>query len=198
MNDDSTPIAFFDFDGTLTKRDTLMPYLKYTLGPLLYYWNLLKVSPTLLAAFFRVISRDNAKRKLLKVCLAGLSEVFLYDKGKGFSLEIDSKMLRSDMMESLRKHQKKNHFCVIVSASLPYYLEPWCSMHNIDFLISTKLDSLNGVCGGDIFHKNCRGEEKVARIMEIFPDLKKRKSFAYGNSKDDIPMINIASKGYMI
>ncbi|WP_257292907.1 haloacid dehalogenase-like hydrolase, partial [Endozoicomonas sp. ONNA1] len=54
-------VAFFDFDGTLTTGDTLMPFLKYVLGRRKYYAKLFLVSPILVAYFAKVLRNDIAK-----------------------------------------------------------------------------------------------------------------------------------------
>ena len=66
-------VAAFDFDGTLTWRDTLGPFLRRLLGTPGYLWLLFACSPWLVAYVLRLTSNDRAKARLLQVALAGRS-----------------------------------------------------------------------------------------------------------------------------
>ena len=59
-------IAAFDFDGTLTKRDTFMPFLARGLGWPRFLLALALCSPWLAAFALRLIPNHNADRRLDK------------------------------------------------------------------------------------------------------------------------------------
>ena len=56
-------VAIFDFDGTLTKGDTFLPFLYYVFGKWKFFLSLLYTSPFILAFFLKLTSNQNAKKK---------------------------------------------------------------------------------------------------------------------------------------
>jgi len=58
-------IAFFDFDGTITTKDTLLELIKYQKGRLLFYIGFLINAPYLVAYKLKIIRNSTAKQKVL-------------------------------------------------------------------------------------------------------------------------------------
>ncbi|MGZ3940566.1 MAG: HAD family hydrolase [Flavisolibacter sp.] len=59
-------IAFFDFDGTITNKDTLLEFIKFTKGWFQFYSGLALNLTYLIAYRLRIISNQTAKEKILK------------------------------------------------------------------------------------------------------------------------------------
>lgn len=196
---EARPVAFFDFDGTLTTGDTLMPFLKYVVGTPKYYAKLALVSPVLIAYFSKLLRNDIAKRIVLKQYLAGYNIDALFELGQRFSEEVIPTMLRPEGMERLRWHQDQGHECVLVSASLDVYLNAWASGEwKFSELICTELEvDRNGNVHGGIRGLNCYGEEKLRRIESWRGQRILLETFAYGDTDGDLPMINSATHGFM-
>ncbi|MBK6744558.1 MAG: haloacid dehalogenase-like hydrolase [Hydrogenophilales bacterium] len=115
----------FDFDGTLTRRDTLLPFLSRVRGPVRLALDLCLVSPWLAGYASRIMSNTLAKEALLRQCLGGMTMADLQLVAETFARVDIPGLLRSDTMDKLRQHQDKGDCCVLVSASLSLYLEPW-------------------------------------------------------------------------
>lgn len=192
------PMAFFDFDGTLTTGDTLMPFLKFVVGKPVYYIKLLMISPVLVAYFLKLLRNDVAKQWVLKWYLSGYKLDTLFALGDEFSRDVIPKMLRPEGMERFRWHQGQGHECILVSASLDVYLASWSVSAGFDALLCSQLDSNSGVVSGDLYGDNCFGEEKVARIKEWLAGRKPEETFAYGDSSGDMPMLKLVSNGYFL
>ena len=62
----SRRIAFFDFDGTITTKDTLLEVIKYRHGKNKFYFGFLLHSPWLVAYKLGIISNQLAKEKVLR------------------------------------------------------------------------------------------------------------------------------------
>jgi len=195
---DTRPVAFFDFDGTLTTGDTLMPFLKYVVGAPTYYAKLILLSPVLAAYFAKLLRNDIAKQIVLKSYLAGYHIDKLFELGQRFSEEIIPTMLRPEGMERLRWHQEQGHECVLVSASLDVYLNIWTRDERFSDIICTSLKRLDtGSVTGHIKGNNCYDEEKVKRILAWLASKSPIEIYAYGDTSGDIPMINFANYGYI-
>ncbi|MDD2581505.1 MAG: HAD-IB family hydrolase [Desulfuromonadaceae bacterium] len=196
----NTPIAFFDFDGTLTTRDTLMPFLKFVVGKPKYYWNLLLVSPVLVGYFLKLVRNDIAKETVLKRYLSGYSINELFSLGERFSTEAIPAMWRSEGIQRLRWHQEQGHDCVLVSASFDIWLKFVGERLNISHVISSQLYVKSKRVDGHIKGLNCYGKEKAERIKAWIKAEGRKPSvtYAYGDSSGDTEMLNIVDEGFII
>jgi phosphoserine phosphatase len=71
-------------------------------------------------------------------------------------------------------------------------LQPICNQLGIKYLIASNINSKTGKHIG----KNCHGDEKVIRYKQVFKN-KKIATF-YTDSLSDKPLINIASKSFIV
>jgi len=195
---DTRPVAFFDFDGTLTTGDTLMPFLKYVVGAPTYYAKLILLSPVLAAYFAKLLRNDIAKQIVLKQYLAGYHIDELFELGKRFSEEVIPTMLRPEGMERLRWHQEQGHECVLVSASMDVYLSTWAKQESFLEVICTALErDTDGRVSGKMQGENCYGKEKLRRVLAWRDGRSSVATFAYGDTAGDIPLVSSVEKGYI-
>jgi len=195
-----TPVAFFDFDGTLTTCDTLMPFLKFISGKPKYYLNLLLVSPVLAGYFLKLVRNDIAKETVLKRYLAGYHIDELFTLGQRFTEGVIPSLLRPEGIERLRWHQEQGHDCVLVSASFDIWLKFFGENFNLFHIISSELNTKSKIVDGSIQGVNCYGKEKADRIQEWIT-LENRKpsiTYAYGDSRGDSEMLSMVDKGFFI
>jgi HAD superfamily hydrolase (TIGR01490 family) len=186
-------IAFFDFDGTVTREDSLIEFIKYSVGEIEYYKGLIILSPILFLYLLKIVSNQFAKEKLIKHFFGGWDFSTFKRVADEYSLsEIDS-IVRQSAIEKIKWHQKRGDKVVIVSASIECWLEKWCQKHNIE-LIATKLEVINGKLTGNFLTKNCYGKEKVRRIKERYNLYEYQDIYVYGDSKGDREMLLLADK----
>jgi len=199
MSTEKRTVAFFDFDGTLTTGDTLLPFLKFVVGKSTYYRKLIQNSPILAAYAMKLVSNNVAKEAVLKSYLSDYPLEKLREQARQFSKDVIPAMLRAEGMERLKWHQEQGHTCVLVSASLDLYLSYWCDDNNFDALLCTPIqEGFFNSQHPDVMGKNCFGEEKVNRIKEWSAPSLMDDSYAYGDSKGDTQMIAYVKHGYML
>lgn len=189
-------VVFFDFDGTLTTKDTLMPFLKFVVGARIYYIKLLLISPVLVAYLLGLMRNDMAKQVLLWFYLSGYRDSTLYKCGDRFVEQIIPTLLRPKGMERLRRHQQQGHQCVLVSASLDFYLQPWVKHQGLDGLLCSRLRVKDGKVSGLLDGSNCYGDSKRERIQEWLDTRKFDAIYAYGDTKGDYPMLRLADQPF--
>jgi len=196
----SRAVAFFDFDGTLTYRDTLLPFLRMLRGQQCFSLDLLKVSPWLAGYGLRLIKNDKAKQILLRQSLSCYTIDELEDHGRHFAEQQLPGMIRPDVRDRLQMHQQHGDVCVLVSASLDVYLKPWISENGIEYAITSSLETdADGKVTGQLKAGNCYGEEKVKRMSELMQVIDTpSRTYAYGNSKGDIPMLKFVDEGFWV
>ncbi|MCB1735477.1 MAG: HAD-IB family hydrolase [Gammaproteobacteria bacterium] len=194
------PLALFDFDGTLTYGDSLLPFLRFALSPMELGVGALKSLPYLSAFALRLIDNETAKQNLLRHTLGGRSIRTLRSIGGEFAKNRVSGLLREDTMSRLGEHQALGHTCVLVSASLDLYLNPWADSVGFDHCLCSRLQTGNDQkATGRLAGGNCYGEEKVRRIHALLEGLDAPESIhAYGDSRGDRPMLAMADHAFWV
>jgi phosphatidylglycerophosphatase C len=195
---DDRPIAAFDFDGTLTVRDSFTAFLQWRAGPARYALGLAKLVP---AALGYLIDRDRGRIKAAAAgeFLAGLPRRRLEALAGEFANHRAEALLRPDALETWRDWGERGVRRVIVTASPTVVVRPFAELLRADDLIGTEMafDSQDRATGG-FATANCRGAEKVARLEARFgPRL--RLIAAYGDTAGDREMLAIAeTRGFCI
>lgn len=189
-------IAVFDFDKTITSKDTFSRFLLYHAGVFRFLFGILLHLPFFLIYLFGWISRDWMKERLISHFFSGKSEGALIVKAKKFADKKIKKFVRKKAMERIHWHQAQGHRCILVSASLDIYLIPWAIKEGIHEVLATQLEFVEGVATGKINGKNCRGQEKVNRISKLIGLLEEYEIYAYGDSDGDREMLAIADHAF--
>lgn len=191
-------IAVFDFDGTLTKKDTLLEFIVFTKGRLRCYATFLLFSPLLLAYVLNIYSNWKLKQLIFKFLYRGMPYATFCHYGELFANKINE-FLNTDTIAILENHQKQGHSIYVVSASIEEWVAPWCLKHGVNCVIGTKVEvSKDGYLTGKFSSKNCYGVEKVERFLENEPNRNDYFLYAYGDSVGDREMITFADKGLYI
>ena len=201
MNNTTEPpkhsiVAVFDFDGTLTRRDSLLPFLQMAAGRWQFYWGMLTKSPLLVGYALKLIPNWRAKEAVLAHFLSGRKEKRLYQVAHNFAVEEIPNLLRPEALQRLRWHQGQGHHTVLISASLEAYLLPWAQTMSFDQATGTQLEVQNGFLTGRILGKNCYGIEKVKRLKALLGDLSQYCIYAYGDSRGDRELLDAADSPY--
>jgi phosphatidylglycerophosphatase C len=192
-------VAAFDLDGTLTRRDTLLPFLLRACGPTATYRAVLGVSLLLVGALAGGERRDVAKEALLVRLLAGWPLESLAAVAEAFADEVmTSGHLRPEMLERAQEHRRSGHELVIVSASPELYVAPIGRRLGFDAVLGTRLETdAEGRLTGRLQGPNCRGPEKVVRLRQWLDD-ESAEVWAYGDSRGDREMLALARTGVRV
>jgi phosphatidylglycerophosphatase C len=195
---DSRPLVAFDFDGTLTVRDSFTAFLGWRAGPLGYALGLARLAPSALAYLIHK-DRGRIKAAAARVFLRGLDRRRLDAQARAFAEQTMPQMLRPDACEVWAQWRRKGARLLIVSASPSFVVAPFAESLGADELIATELAyDPDGRTTGGFATPNCRGPEKVARLQARFgADV--RLAAAYGDTAGDREMLQIAkTRGYQV
>jgi phosphatidylglycerophosphatase C len=195
---EAAQIAAFDVDGTLTTRDTMLPFLLRAAGPLPVAGAFAR-QPRLAASIaVGRGGRDRLKAAVLADLLRGAEHEHLRRLGTEHADTIRRRWLRTDAVGRLRWHQRQGHHVVLVSASLRYYLEPLAEQLGADEVLCTELEvGPDGRLTGRLAGENCRGAEKARRLADRY-GFDVRPKFAYGNSSGDRELLALAERGIRV
>lgn len=202
LNSSAPVVAAFDFDGTLTRRDTLLPFLARGLGWPGLLLALLQCAPWLAGYTLRLLPNDVAKARLFSAALAGRSVAEMQAWTNRWLAQDFHGQLRKWTMDRLAWHKAQGHCCVIVSASPDIYLERVASHLGFDGLICTQMAVQAGRLTGAMRTPNCHGEQKVVRLqawlVKRFGEqaLATLTLYAYGDTSGDKPMLQMAQHAW--
>ena len=195
-------VAAFDFDGTLTRRDTFTPFLARGLGWPRFLLALFMCSPWLAAYALRLVPNNVAKQKLMLATLKGRSTTEMDDWTTRWLAQDFPGQLREDAMAQLAQHQQAGHCCVMVSASPDIYLVRVAEQMGFDALLCTGMAVDSGHLTGWMRTPNCHGEQKVLRLKAWMAERFGADAagavtlYAYGDTAGDKPMLRMAEHAW--
>lgn len=188
-------IAFFDFDGTLTTRDSFIHFIRFVRGDMKFLIGMGILSPMLLLYKLKLIPNYKAKQMVLSYFFKGMDESSFVNAANTYSLIYMQTILRSEAMKKIDWHKQQGDKIVVVSASMECWIRPWCDRNKLE-LIATKLEMKNGKVTGRLLTKNCYGIEKVRRIHQTYQLSEYEYIYGYGDSNGDKEMLEMADEKY--
>lgn len=188
-------LAMFDFDGTITKRDTLSAFIIYTKGPIRFLFGMLLLSPVMLLFSLRILSRKRAKEQILTYFFKGMKETEFQVLCKQFSTHRITWMLWDQAMARIQKHASTGDRIVVVSASPENWVKEWATTHGLEY-IATRLEVVDERLTGKILGENCQGMEKVHRVKAYLRLDEFTKIHTYGDSSSDWPFLDLGTNKY--
>lgn len=195
-------LAIFDVDFTLTSKETSLELYKYMVrkSPILIK-HLPKHLITLLLYGTKIYDEKKTKQAFLRF-LDGMKEQELQALMKGFYRDKLSNIIYEDSIKMIKKLKREGCKIYLISASPEFYLNELYNIKEVDKVIGTKFRVENGVFKPVMEGANCKGEEKVKRLME---ELKKdnievdfKRSYMFSDSLADLPLLRLVGKGYLI
>ena len=104
-----------------------------------------------------------------------------------------------EAMEQLRWHQERGHRCVLASASLDVYVEPWARRTGFHRTLATRLAfAASGCFDGRFDGDPCWGVEKLRRLRQVEPALEDSTLVVYGDGRGDAALLGAADVPIMI
>jgi phosphatidylglycerophosphatase C len=193
-----TVVAAFDFDGTLSTRDNLVPFLRRLAGTARVAGAVVRTAPRLLAAAVSDRRRDAAKAALLRRMLTGRDPDALGECAESFAGDVVAGHLRAEALERVEWHRRQGHALVIVSASLADYLRPIGERLGFDAVLGTELArGGDGRLTGELAGANVRRAEKARRLDEWLAG-RPAYVWAYGDSRGDQELFERADRPVLV
>jgi len=188
-------IAFFDFDGTITRRDSFGEFILHAVGKDRFLTGFMILSPVIAAYKLKIIPNWRAKEIVLSFFFKGLP---LDDFNKACASFSETKLdaiVKPSALERIKWHKERGDKVVLVSASIENWLAGWAEKNGLE-LICTRLDFSGGKFTGRLATENCHGQEKVNRIKKAFDLSAYGEIYAYGDSGGDTQMLAMADKAF--
>jgi phosphatidylglycerophosphatase C len=188
-------LALFDFDGTITFIDTWTPFLRFAATPARMLVGRALLAPVVVGHRLGIVSSSRARAAAARVRFQGEPSAGVRQLGAEYATEVLPGMMRPVALDRIEWHKSQGDTVVVVSASLDVYLGPWCEKQGLH-CICTTLEEQNGRMTGRYLEGDCSGLEKVRRIRQRYEIARFPTVYAYGDSADDRPMLELAHKKY--
>lgn len=188
-------IAFFDFDGTITTKDTLLQFIRFSKGNFRFYLGFFLNLHFLMAYKLKIISNQAAKEKVLRYFFQGMPVDEFRQLCSRFKKERLPALIRPRALAEIEKLQGKGWIVVVVSASPENWICEWAEERKVQ-LIASRLQVAESKLTGKIEGRNCHGEEKVRRILESHSMADYEVIYAYGDTRGDRPMLKLATEAF--
>ena len=188
-------LALFDFDGTITFKDSFADFIRYAVGRKKFVIGAIRLTPMLFAYALGFVRNWKAKELVSAYFFGGWDSRLLEEIAAKYSRERLPGIIRENALEKIRWHKSRGDTVVVVSASINLWLAGWCADYDLD-LIATKLEVKDGRVTGRFLTRNCSGKEKKRRMEEQY-DLKSFDHiYAYGDTPGDKAMLELADEKY--
>ena len=185
-------IAVFDFDGTLTTRDTLLEFIRYARGTMSFAMGFLRYSPLLVLMKLRLYPNYQAKQKVFSYFFKGMRIEEFDTRCQQFATT-HRHLLRQQGVEAIEQAESEGKEVMIISASIDNWVQPFFPSVQV---LGTQIEVVEGMLTGRFLTKNCYGQEKVNRLSAVCPDRETYHLTAYGDSRGDRELLAYADEAH--
>jgi HAD superfamily hydrolase (TIGR01490 family) len=192
-------VAVFDLDGTITRRDTLVPYV---FGFLVRHpWRLPRVLGTLPACVRFLFGRADpgaVKSAFIRATLGGLPRSALGAWTAEFVRHLLIHGVFGDARKRIQTHVERGDRLILLSASTDLYVPDIGARLGFEQVICTGLVWHEDVLDGRLSTPNRRGEEKVRCIERLRAQFPQHLFAAYGNAQTDLPHLRMVERPLLV
>ena len=184
----------FDFDGTLTTRDTLIAFIRYACGTPRFLLGFLLHAPLLVLMKLRLYSNGKAKQRLFSWFFRGMP-IETFDALCQSFASTHRHLLRPETVRLLQQALSEGSEVLVVSASIDNWVQPFFPTVTV---LGTQIEVIDGRLTGHFLTPNCYGQEKVRRILALHPDRSAYRLTAYGDSRGDRELLAFADEAHLV
>ena len=186
-------ILFFDFDGTITTKDTLLEFILYSCGKVKFLLGFLLYSPLLILMKFGLFPNWKAKQHVFSYFFRGMKIDDFDSVCRRFAVDCRY-LLRPEAVKDIETAMTEGIKVYVVSASIDNWVQPFFEFAKV---LGTQIEVINGILTGRFMTPNCYGPEKVRRIKEVLTEPRSHYYIiAYGDSRGDKEMLDYADEEY--
>ena len=185
-------IYAFDFDGTLTTKDTLIEFIRYAKGSMALGLGFMRYAHLLVLMKIGLYPNYKAKQKVFAHFFKDTTLDDFNALCQAFGAS-SSHLLRPNAIEAINHAIKEGSEVLIVSASIDNWVQPFFPQVKV---VGTQIEVIDGKLTGRFLSKNCYGQEKVNRILSLYPNRQDYHLSAYGDSRGDKEMLAFADESH--
>lgn len=188
-------LALFDFDGTITSRETFPLFMRFAVSKPRLVAGSIAFAPIVAGYRAGLVSGSTIRSALIRFGFRGVLAARVEEAGRRFARDVLPGLIRPNAMARLRWHREQGDAIVVVSGALDVYLAPWCAQQGLD-LFCSQLDDVEGVLNGRYRGRQCVVAEKVRRVREKYDLSGYSTVYAYGDTEEDRDLLAVADKKF--
>lgn len=186
----------FDFDGTLTKKDTFLAFIEYAKGYGKTFWGFFLFSPILILMKLRLFPNWKAKQMVFSWFFKGMNINEFNQICHEFANR-NQRIIRTEGWDTIRKALANGEQVIIITASIENWVKPFFKEFGNQIKVEgTKIDVRINQITGQFLTQNCYGVEKTKRLKEVFPYRQAYELIAFGDSDGDRYLLNEADESH--
>ena len=186
-------IVAFDFDGTLTSKDTFVAFIRFVFGTRAFWLGFLRYSHLLVLMMLHLYPNDKTKEKVFGHFFRGMNIEDFNQLCQKFAAS-NRDLLRPKGNETLAKAEAEGAEVLIISASIDNWVQPFFPQVKV---LGTQIEVAEGKLTGRFLSNNCFGEEKVNRLRALYPYRQEYYLTAYGDSRGDKELLAYADESFL-
>jgi phosphatidylglycerophosphatase C len=193
-------ISIFDLDGTLSKKDTYLPYLLGFLMQNPRRWLKAVALPFAVMLFYlKIRTNEWLKEFFLELVFGGERKSNIEKWNRIYLDKLLKSGMRRDILDLLMERQKAGDIVIIATASLDIYVNDVANALNINHVICTGTQSVNNILTGKLSQKNCYGLEKLIRVKQYLEENNLvGEIHAYSDHSSDLPLLGFANIAFAV
>lgn len=193
-------IYVFDFDGTLTTRDTLLAFIRFARGTAWLLGCLALLLPRLVLMKLGLVDNGRTKERLFAMCFKGMATADFDGLCRRFADTVGRSIRRQETWGVMEGAVAEGTHVYVVSASVDNWVAPF--FPEAVTVVGTRIESSDGKLTGRFLTPNCYGAEKVRRLKATVPSLDNVRThyyiIAYGDSRGDKEMLAYADESHYV
>jgi phosphatidylglycerophosphatase C len=192
-------LAMFDLDGTITRRDTLFPYVMgFPTSVARKALGMLALVGTLL--LFMIGRRDHGQVKaaFIHLTLAGETRARVESWTARFVPALLERGVLSDALNAIAQHKQEGAHLVLMSASTDLYVPAIGAALGFHEVICTGVRWDGDRLDGRLATPNRRGKEKTRCFEALCREHPGTTTAAYGNAGSDLEHMALADRPLLV
>ena len=185
-------IYAFDFDGTLTIKDSLLAFIRFAKGDLSFVLGFLRYAHLLVLMKLGLYPNYKAKQKVFAHFFKGMTVGDFDALCQRFANDY-RELLRPEGVNAIVQAQNEGSEVLIVSASIDNWVQPFFPSVKV---VGTQIEVMEGRLTGRFLTKNCYGQEKVERILALYLQRETYELIAFGDSRGDKELLAFADEAH--
>ncbi|HEX3912551.1 MAG TPA: HAD-IB family phosphatase [Steroidobacteraceae bacterium] len=198
-NPTSAWVALFDLDGTLTWRDTLLPFLSgFALRRPHRIFGLWRL-PAALLRYWQERDRGALKSRVIQMLMRGENRAVIDAWAHRFVAEMKPKQrFRTLALAVVEAHRAAGDHLVLMSASPDLYVPLIGELLGFERTLCTEIEWHGDRLDGRLKTPNRRGEEKLHCLHWLREQYRNLPVIAYGNSASDLDHLREADRALLV
>ncbi|MGH8210346.1 MAG: HAD-IB family hydrolase [Steroidobacteraceae bacterium] len=192
-------LVVFDLDGTITRRDTLLPYAwGFLVKKPLRIALVLGVLPVIGEFLLRRADEGRVKASFIKAALGGSTRAEIDSGTARFVPRLLARGVFANALERIAEHRSRGDYLVLMSASTDLYVPTIARELGFAETICTEVRWDGERLNGELTTPNRRGKEKARCFTALRERHPGRATVAYGNTASDLPHLRLADQGVLV